>query len=333
MKKLINDPRAVVAEAIEGFGAAHANHVIVHTDPLFVSRKDAPRQGKVGLVSGGGSGHEPLHAGYVGHGMLDAAVPGPMFTSPTPDAIIEATVAANSGAGVVHIVKNYTGDVLNFEMAAELAEADGIDVRTVLVNDDVAVEDSLYTAGRRGVGGTVLVEKIAGAAAERGYGLDAVAALGRRVNANVRTMGVALSACTVPHAGVPSFTLGEDEIEIGIGIHGEPGRHRIPMESADGITERLLAPILADLVLAAGERVLLLVNGMGGTPASELYIVYRRAVRVLTDAGVTVERSLVGNYVTALDMQGCSISVLRLDDEMVELWDAPVNTPALRWGM
>lgn len=333
MKKLINDPRAVVAEALEGFGAAHANHVSVHTDPLFVSRKNVPRQGKVGLVSGGGSGHEPLHAGYVGHGMLDAAVPGAMFTSPTPDAIIAATAAANSGAGVVHIVKNYTGDVLNFEMAAELAEADGIDVRTVLVNDDVAVEDSLYTAGRRGVAGTVLVEKIAGAAAERGDGLDAVAALGRRVNDNVRTMGVALSACTVPHAGVPSFTLGDDEIEIGIGIHGEPGRHRIPMESADGITDRLLAAGLADLVLAAGEKVLLLVNGMGATPASELYIVYRRAAQVLTDAGVIVERSLVGNYVTALDMQGCSISVLRLDDEMIELWDAPVNTPALRWGM
>ncbi|MFQ4147961.1 dihydroxyacetone kinase subunit DhaK [Arthrobacter sp. LAPM80] len=333
MKKLINDPRAVVDEAVEGFGAAHADHVKVHPDPLFVTRKDAPREGKVGLVSGGGSGHEPLHAGYVGFGMLDAAVPGAMFTSPTPDQIIPATVAANAGAGVVHIVKNYTGDVLNFEMAAEMAEADGINVRTVLVNDDVAVEDSLYTAGRRGVGGTVLVEKIAGAAAERGDDLESVAATGQRVNDNVRTMGVALSACTVPHAGVPSFTLGEDEIEIGIGIHGEPGRHRIPMENADGITDRLLEPILSDLGLNAGEKVLLFVNGMGGTPASELYIVYRHAAKVLADAGITVERSLVGNYITALEMQGCSISVLRLDDEMTELWDAPVNTPALRWGM
>lgn len=333
MKKLINDPKTVVDESMEGFGLAHADHVIVHPDPLFVTRKDAPKAGKVGLVSGGGSGHEPLHAGYVGFGMLDAAVPGAMFTSPTPDAIIPATIAANSGAGVVHIVKNYTGDVLNFETAAEMVQADGVEVRTVLVNDDVAVEDSLYTAGRRGVAGTVLVEKIAGAAAERGDGLDAVAAIGQRVNDNVRTMGVALAACTVPHAGVPSFELGEDEIEIGIGIHGEPGRHRIAMENADGIVDRLLGPILADLAPAAGEKVLLLVNGMGGTPLSELYIVYRRAAKVLVDAGLIVERSLVGNYITALEMQGCSISVLRLDDEMTELWDAPVNTPALRWGM
>jgi dihydroxyacetone kinase-like protein len=332
MKKLINDPKAVVDESVEGFGLAHAGLVTVHPDPLFVSRKEA-KSGKVGLLSGGGSGHEPLHAGYVGFGMLDAAVPGAVFTSPTPDQIIPATVAANSGAGVVHIVKNYTGDVLNFETAAEMAQAEGIEVRTVLVNDDVAVEDSLYTAGRRGVGGTVLVEKIAGAAAERGDGLDAVAAIGQRVVDTVRTMGVALSACTVPHAGVPSFELGEDEIEIGIGIHGEPGRHRIPMENADGITDRLLEPILTDLKPAAGDKVLLFVNGMGGTPASELYIVYRRAAKVLADAGLTVERSLVGNYITALEMQGCSISVLRLDDEMTALWDAPVNTPALRWGM
>ncbi|MCQ9162592.1 dihydroxyacetone kinase subunit DhaK [Arthrobacter sp. STN4] len=332
MKKLINDPKDVVDESVEGFGLAHAHLVTVHPDPLFVSRK-VPKAGKVGLLSGGGSGHEPLHAGYVGFGMLDAAVPGAVFTSPTPDAIIPATAAANSGAGVVHIVKNYTGDVLNFETAAEMAQADGIEVRTVLVNDDVAVEDSLYTAGRRGVGGTVLVEKIAGAAAERGDGLDAVAALGQRVVDNVRTMGVALSACTVPHAGVPSFELGGDEIEIGIGIHGEPGRHRIPMENADGITERLLEPVLTDLKPAAGEKILLFVNGMGGTPSSELYIVYRHAVKVLEAAGLVVERSLVGNYITSLEMQGCSISVLRLDDEMTELWDAPVHTPALRWGM
>jgi phosphoenolpyruvate---glycerone phosphotransferase subunit DhaK len=333
MKKLINDPKSVVDESVQGFGQAHADLVTVYPDPMYITRKDAPVQGKVGLVSGGGSGHEPLHAGYVGRGMLDAAVPGAVFTSPTPDQIIPATLAVNSGAGVVHIVKNYTGDVLNFETAAEMAQAEGVEVRTVLVNDDVAVEDSLYTAGRRGVGGTVLVEKIAGAAAERGDSLDAVAAIGQRVNDNVRTMGVALSACTVPHAGVPSFDLGEDEIEIGIGIHGEPGRHRIPMENADGITDRLLEPILGDLKLNQGEKVLLFVNGMGGTPLSELYIVYRRALQVLGDAGVSVERSLVGNYITALEMQGCSISVLRLDDEMVELWDAPVHTAALRWGI
>ena len=333
MKKLINDPRSVVDESVQGFGLAHADLVTVSADPTFITRKDAPVSGKVGLVSGGGSGHEPLHAGYVGKGMLDAAVPGAVFTSPTPDQILPATLAVDSGAGVVHIVKNYTGDVLNFETAAELAEAEGISVRTVLVNDDVAVEDSLYTAGRRGVGGTVLVEKIAGAAAERGDDLDAVAAIGDRVNANVRTMGVALSACTVPHAGTPSFDLNEDEVEIGIGIHGEPGRHRIPLESADGITDRLLEPVLADLGITSGDKVLLFVNGMGGTPMSELYIVYRRAVQVLADRGAAVERSLVGNYITALEMQGCSISVLRLDEELTALWDAPVHTAALRWGV
>jgi dihydroxyacetone kinase-like protein len=333
VKKLINDPRAVVDESVEGFGLAHADLVTVSSDPKYVTRRDAPVAGKVGLVSGGGSGHEPLHAGFVGRGMLDAAVPGAVFTSPTPDQIIPATLAVNSGVGVLHIVKNYTGDVLNFETAAEMAQAEGVEVRTVLVNDDVAVEDSLYTAGRRGVGGTVLVEKIAGAAAERGDDLGAVAAIGDRVNQNVRTMGVALTACTVPHAGSPSFDLDDTEIEIGIGIHGEPGRHRIAMEPADGITDRLLEPILEDLGLAAGDRTLLFVNGMGGTPLSELYIVYRRAAQVLADRGAVVERSLVGNYITSLEMQGCSISVLRLDDELTELWDAPVHTPALRWGV
>ncbi|WP_323959978.1 dihydroxyacetone kinase subunit DhaK [Arthrobacter sp. JZ12] len=333
MKKLINDPQSVVSESVEGFGAAHADLVEVHSDPLFITRKDAPVQGKVGLVSGGGSGHEPLHAGFVGRGMLDAAVPGAVFTSPTPDQIIPATLAVDGGAGVLHIVKNYTGDVLNFETAAEMAQAEGIDVRSVIVNDDVAVEDSLYTAGRRGVGGTVLVERIAGAAAERGDSLDAVAEIAQRVNDNVRSMGVALSACTVPHAGVPSFELTEEEIEIGIGIHGEPGRHRIAMENADGITDRLLEPILADLSASDGDRVLLFVNGMGGTPASELYIVYRRARQVLAERGIAVERSLVGNYITALEMEGASISVLRLDDDMVGLWDSPVWTPALRWGV
>ncbi|MGO4588102.1 dihydroxyacetone kinase subunit DhaK [Paenarthrobacter sp. 2TAF44] len=332
MKKLINDPRAVVDESVEGFGMAHADIVDVHPDPKYVVRKGAPVAGKVALVSGGGSGHEPLHAGFVGLGMLDAAVPGAVFTSPTPDQIIPATVAVDSGAGVLHIVKNYTGDVLNFETGAEMAQAEGVHVRSVLVNDDVAVEDSLYTAGRRGVGGTVLVEKIAGAAAERGDDLEAVAAIAERVAANVRTMGVALSGCTVPHAGTPSFELAEDEIEIGIGIHGEPGRHRIAMESADAITDRLLEPVLEDLSLSSGDRVLLFVNGMGGTPQSELYIVYRRAAQVLAERGATVERSLVGNYVTSLEMQGCSVSVLRLDDELTSLWDAPVHTAALRWG-
>jgi dihydroxyacetone kinase-like protein len=333
VKKLINDPRAVVDELVEGFGLAHADLVTINRDPLYIVRKDAPVAGKVGLVSGGGSGHEPLHGGFVGVGMLDAAVPGAVFTSPTPDQILPATLAVNSGAGVVHIVKNYTGDVLNFETAAELSAAEGVEIRTVLVNDDVAVQDSLYTAGRRGVGGTVLVEKIAGAAAERGDNLDAVAAIGDRVNQNVRSMGVALSSVTVPHAGKPSFDLEENEIEIGIGIHGEPGRHRIPMENADAITDRLLEPVISDLGMAAGENALLFVNGMGGTPLSELYIVYRRAAQVLRERGVTVARSLVGNYITSLEMQGCSITVLRLDEEMTTLWDAPVNTPALRWGV
>lgn len=322
----------MLAESIDGFALAHADLVVVHRGPLFVSRAE-PKAGKVALVSGGGSGHEPLHAGFVGRGMLDAAVPGPVFTSPTPDGIVAATAAADSGAGVVHIVKNYTGDVLNFDIAAEMAQAAGYEIRTVLVNDDVAVQDSLYTAGRRGVAGTVLVEKIAGAAAERGDALDAVAAIAHRVNDNVRSMGVALSPCTVPHAGVPSFDLAEEEIEIGIGIHGEPGRHRIPLEGADAITDRLLEPVLADLAPSAAEQVLLFVNGMGGTPLGELYIVYRRAAAVLAQRGITVARSLVGNYITALEMQGCSVSVLRLDAELTELWDAPVHTPALRWGV
>jgi dihydroxyacetone kinase-like protein len=332
MKKLINDPKAVVSEALQGLAAAHADLVTVHMEPDFIVRAGGPRSGKVGLVSGGGSGHEPLHGGFVGEGMLDAAVPGPVFTSPTPDPIVAATLAVDGGAGVLHIVKNYTGDVLNFETAAELAEAEGATVRSVIVDDDVAVKDSLYTAGRRGVAGTVLVEKIAGAAAERGDDLDAVAAIATRVNAQARSMGVALTPSTVPHAGEPSFTLADDEVEIGIGIHGEPGRERIPLEPADGIVDRLLGPILEDLPFESGDRVLLFVNGMGGTPQIELYIVFRRAAQVLAERGIEVARSLVGNYVTSLEMQGVSITLLRLDDEFVELWDAPVNTIALRWG-
>jgi dihydroxyacetone kinase-like protein len=333
VKKLINDPANVVAETLAGFQAAHADLVTVHYDPDYVVRADAPIKGKVGLVSGGGSGHEPLHAGYVGKGMLDAAVPGAVFTSPTPDPILEATKAVDGGAGVLHIVKNYTGDVLNFETAAEMAEMEGITVKAIVVNDDVAVEDSTWTAGRRGVAGTVLIEKIAGAAAERGDDLDGVLAIAEKVNASVRSMGVALTACTVPHAGKPSFDLGEDEIEIGIGIHGEPGRHRIPMAPADAITDQLVDPILADLKAPSGSKVLLFVNGMGGTPEAELYIVYNHARARLADAGLEVTRSLVGNYITSLEMQGCSITVLVLDDELTGLWDAPVLTPAFRRGL
>ncbi|BDI22683.1 dihydroxyacetone kinase subunit DhaK [Herbiconiux sp. L3-i23] len=332
MKKLINDPRNVVAEAIAGVAAAHPDLVTVHTDPDYIVRADAPIAGKVGLVSGGGSGHEPLHGGFVGFGMLDAAVPGAVFTSPTPDPIVDATKAVDGGAGVLHIVKNYTGDVLNFETAADLVGAEGIEVRAVIVDDDVAVKDSLYTAGRRGVAGTVLVEKIAGAAAERGDSLDEVAAIAERVNSRARSMGVALTAPTVPHAGEPSFDIGEDEIEIGIGIHGEPGRERVGLEPADSIVDRILGPIVDDIPFASGDKVLLFVNGMGGTPLIELYIAFRRAAEVLAERGLQVTRSLVGNYVTSLEMQGFSITVLGLDDEMTELWDAPVQTAALRWG-
>ena len=332
MKKLINDPKNVVNEAVAGFESAHADIVRVSHDPIFIARIDAPIQGKVGIVSGGGSGHEPLHGGFVGYGMLDAAVPGPVFTSPTPDPIMAATQAVNGGAGVLHIVKNYTGDVLNFETAADLASAEGIDVRTVIINDDVAVKDSLYTAGRRGVAGTVLVEKITGAAAERGDDLDSVVAVAEKVNSRVRTMGVALSPCVVPHAGEPSFVLADDEIEIGIGIHGEPGRERIKLQPADAIVDRLLGPILEDLPFVSGDEVLLFVNGMGGTPQIELYIVFRRAAEVLKEQGITVTRSLVGNYTTSLEMAGASISVLKLDDELTSLWDAPVHTAGLRWG-
>lgn len=332
MKKLINDPRSVVDDALQGVAAAHPDLLVVSRDPAFLARAGAPVSGKVGLVSGGGSGHEPLHGGFVGPGMLDAAVPGAVFTSPTPDPILAATQAVDGGAGVLHIVKNYTGDVLNFETAADLAAAEGISVRSVIVDDDVAVKDSLYTAGRRGVAGTVLVEKIAGAAADRGDDLDSVAAIAERVNSRTRTMGVALTAPTVPHAGEPSFDIGDDELEIGIGIHGEPGRERIPLAPADAIVDRMLSPIIEDLPFSSGDRVLLLVNGMGGTPLVELYIAFRRAAEVLTERGITVTRTLVGNYVTSLEMQGFSITLLQLDDELTTLWDAPVHTAALRWG-
>ena len=332
MKKLINSPEGVVKDALAGIAAAHGNVVTVHYDPDYIARADAPVKGKVGIISGGGSGHEPMHGGFVGKGMLDAACPGAVFTSPVPDQMLAATKAVDGGAGVLHIVKNYTGDVLNFETAAELADMEGITVKAVVVNDDVAVEDSTWTAGRRGVAGTVLVEKIAGAAAERGDDLDAVVAVAEKVIGQVRSMGVALTACTVPHAGKPSFDLGEDEIEMGVGIHGEPGRARQPLVSANEITDQLVDAILHDMNLSGGQ-VLLFVNGMGGTPESELFIVYGHARERLEAAGLEVTRSLVGNYITSLEMQGCSVTVLKLDDELTELWDAPVNTAALRRGI
>ncbi len=333
MKKIINNPETVVDEALHGMAAAHADLIKVNYDPAYIVRADAPRQGKVAVISGGGSGHEPMHGGFVGLGMLDAACPGAVFTSPTPDQMAEATKAVDGGAGVLHIVKNYTGDVLNFETGAELAAAEGAQVESVVIDDDVAVKDSLYTAGRRGVGGTVLAEKIVGAAAERGDDLAAVKGLCERVNANVRSMGMALTSCIVPHAGKPTFELGEQEMEIGIGIHGEPGRERLPMEPADAIVQRLLTPIVEDLPFASGDRTLLFVNGMGGTPLIELYVAYNAAEKFLSERGVTVDRRLVGNYITSLEMQGMSITLLKLDDEMVSLWDAPVHTPALRWGV
>jgi len=335
MKKLINDPEQVVADALRGIESAHGDRLRVSYEPMMIVRADAPVAGKVGLVSGGGSGHEPLHGGFVGPGMLDAACPGEIFTSPTPDQMYEATKAVDGGAGVVHIVKNYTGDVLNFEMAADLARADGIEVETILTNDDVAVEDSLYTAGRRGVGVTVLVEKIAGAAAAAGKSLHDVAEIGRQVNAHGRSMGMALTPCITPASGQPSFELEDDEVEIGIGIHGEPGRFKekiTPGRVASQIAERLLQPIIEDLPFNSGDRVLALVNGMGGTPLIELYIVYAEVARIAAEHGLTIERNLVGNYITSLEMQGCSITLLKLDDELSHYWDAPVNTPGLRWG-
>jgi dihydroxyacetone kinase-like protein len=333
VKKIINDPASVVSEALGGFAAAHRDLVRVNLKPDYIVRADAPVSGKVAVLSGGGSGHEPLHGGFVGPGMLDAAVPGPVFTSPTPDAVLAATQAVDGGRGVLHIVKNYTGDVLNFETAAELAGAEGIDVSSVVINDDVAVEDSAYTAGRRGVGGTVPLEKIAGAAAARGDDLAAVTAIAQRVISSVRSMGVALTACTVPHSGEPSFSLPGDEIEMGIGIHGEPGRRRIPMQPADGIVADLLGPVIDDLPFQRGDRTLLIAGGMGGTPLLELYLAFGIAARLLGEQGIEISRSLVGNYVTSLEMQGMSMTLLRLDDELTQLWDAPVHTAALRWGM
>ena len=333
MKKLINRPEDVVREELQGIAAAHPDLVRVNVDPNYIVRADAPVEGKVAVVSGGGSGHEPMHGGFVGLGMLDAACPGEVFTSPTPDQMLEATKAVNGGAGVLHIVKNYTGDVMNFEMAADLARSEGIEVEAVVIDDDVAVQDSLYTAGRRGVGTTVLAEKICGAAAEERRSLEQVAELCRRVNENGRSMGMALTACTVPAAGQPTFELGDDEMEIGIGIHGEPGRERRPLAPAAEITSTLTTAVVDDLPYREGDEVLAFVNSMGGTPLIELYVVYNELRRLLAERGITITRNLIGPYITSLEMAGCSITLLKLDDELTRLWDAPVNTPALRWGI
>ena len=331
MKKLINSPDDVLAEALKGVDAADENVRVEHTHRV-IFRAEPTRPGKVAVISGGGSGHEPLHSGFVGVGMLDAACAGQVFTSPTPDQILAATVGTDAGAGVLHVVKNYTGDVMNFEMAAELAAEQGIRVETVVVADDVAVEDSLYTAGRRGVGLTVLLEKIIGAAAEEGRDLDAVVEVANKVTGHGRSMGMALTSCTVPAAGKPTFELPEDQMEIGIGIHGEPGRHREPLTGAKDIARQLVEPILADHDFAGSETIVM-VNGMGGTPLIELYLMYGEVKALLDAAGVRVARNLVGNYITSLDMAGCSVTVVKADAELLALWDAPVRTAGLRWGL
>lgn len=333
MKKLINKPEDVVVEELHGIEAAHPDLVKVYYDPNYIVRADAPVKGKVALVSGGGSGHEPMHGGFVGMGMLDAACPGAVFTSPTPDQMLEATKAVNGGAGVLHIVKNYTGDIMNFEMSAELARNEGIEVESIVTNDDVAVKDSLYTAGRRGVGITVIVEKIAGAAAQRGDSLAQVKAIAEKVNAQGRTMGMALTSCIVPHAGKPTFEIGDDEMEIGIGIHGEPGRTRMKMGTAHEIVEMMATAIVEDLPYNSGDEVLAFVNGMGGTPLIELYVVYNELNNFLKGKGITIARNLIGSYITSLEMAGCSITLLKLDDQLKALWDAPVKTPGMRWGV
>jgi dihydroxyacetone kinase-like protein len=332
VKKFINAPEDVVREALTGVAAAHPE-LRVDLEHLIVVRADAPRAGKVGVISGGGSGHEPLHGGFIGLGMLDAACPGEIFTSPVPDQIVAATRAVNGGAGVVHIVKNYTGDVMNFQMAAELAADEGIDVATVLVDDDVAVENSTWTAGRRGTGATLIVEKVAGALAEEGGTLAEVAAIAQRVNAQSASFAVALTACTTPGAGRPGFELPDDEMEVGVGIHGEPGRRREKLQPAGQIVAGALATIRTAKPLAAGERAIVLVNGLGGTPLIELYLLFGEVAAVMKDAGVQIARSLVGNYVTSLDMAGMSLTVCQADDEILRLWDAPVRTPGLRWGV
>ena len=329
MKKLINDLDTVLAESLDGFADAHADIVVLGAEREFVRRRHI-KPGKVALISGGGSGHEPLHVGFVGFGMLDAACPGQIFTSPTPNQMLNAAQSVDGGAGVLFIVKNYSGDMMNFQMAAEMLDQDNA---TVIVNDDVAVENSTYTTGRRGVAGTLIIEKILGAAAERGDGLEQLKILGDAVNRATASMGVALTSCTVPAAGKPTFQIGDDEMEVGVGIHGEPGRRRVPLPSADAIAAELTGAIIKDLSLKAGQEVILLVNGFGGTPALELYLMGNAVRKVLNGAGVKAVRCLTGSYVTSLEMAGCSITATVVDTETLSLWDAAVHTPALRWGI
>jgi dihydroxyacetone kinase-like protein len=330
VKKFLNNPEDLVPESLAGLGKAHPDLVKIDLENQLVLRKDAPVKGKVALISGGGSGHEPLHGGFVGTGMLDAAAAGAVFTSPVPDQMLAATKAVDGGAGVIHIVKNYTGDVMNFKLAAEEAADEGIEVTSIVTNDDVAVEDSLYTAGRRGTGATVLLEKIAGAKAEAGGSLAEVTAIAKKVNDQARSFGVALTSCATPGSG-PSFDIGPDEMEFGVGIHGEPGRRREKVRPAADIVAEMSEVILTDLDAASGSNVLAFVNGLGGTPLIELYLIYNELAKQLEERGLTATRSLVGNYITSLEMAGVSITILTLDDELTALWDAPVHTPALRW--
>ncbi|MFC7321767.1 dihydroxyacetone kinase subunit DhaK [Halobacillus campisalis] len=330
MKKIVNNPEYVVRDMLEGLIAAHPDALKQIPETTVVARKDAPLQNKVGIVSGGGSGHEPAHAGYIGDGMLDAAVCGEMFTSPTPDQVFEGIKAADGGAGVFLVIKNYTGDVMNFDMAAELAEAEGIEVEKVIVNDDVAVEDSSFTTGRRGIAGTIFVHKIAGAKAAAGGSLQEVKNIAEKVTANVRSMGMALTPCTVPAAGKPSFVLEDDEMEIGIGIHGEPGIERKRVTSADEIAEELTNKVLEDIEFNRGDDVALIVNGMGATPEMELYILNKKINEILLDRGLNIHKTFVGNYMTSLEMSGCSVTLLKLDEEMKPLLDAESSAPAFR---
>ncbi len=354
MKKLINDTDNVLTEQLQGFQKAHNDLIKVHFDPTYITRSSKTKKGKVALISGGGSGHEPMHGGFVGKGMLDAACPGEIFTSPTPDQMHEAAKATDSGAGVLNIVKNYTGDVMNFEMAADLAREDGVKVQNIVIDDDIAVKDSLYTAGRRGVGTTVLAEKICGGAAEDGYDLEKLSALCRKVNRYGRSMGMALTSCITPANGTPSFEIADDEIEIGIGIHGEPGMSREKIKPADEITEMMTHEIIddkpykrtlkewsfkkddwvevevEDAPFKKGDSFIVFVNSMGGTPVSELYAVYRKVTEVLDQRGMKIARNLVGPYITSLEMQGCSITLLKADEEILKYWDAPADTPAFR---
>src|ERR1700726_4215687 len=332
MRKIINEPDQVVKQSLAGLAAAHADLLRYDVPNQILVRIDAPKKGKVALISGGGSGHEPLHGGFVGKGMLDAACPGEVFTSPVPDQMLAATKAVNGGAGVIHIVKNYTGDVLNFKMAADEASEEGIKVDTIVIDDDVAVQDSLYTAGRRGVGATVLAEKIAGAAAERGDALEAVADVVRHGNARARSFGVALSSCIPPASAKAIFDLPEGQVELGIGIHGEPGRRRAPLGSAAEIADIMVEAVTSDLAAKSGSNVLAFVNGMGGTPLLELYLLYGEVDKRLRAAGLNPIRNLVGSYITSLEMAGASLTVLELDENLTALWDAPVHTAALRWG-